>query len=91
MKRGNTLSLVLLPSNTRTYGYAANETRFGLWTLWGHYLPMQSGKHERNEAVLAMFRKLGLRRISPHTSFLKAEPVRAVAALHGRGRPRIER
>jgi hypothetical protein len=74
--RSNTLSLVLLPPNTRTYGTASNETRFGIWSLWGHYLPMQAGTFERNETILAMFRKLGLRRIALHKSFFKADQLK---------------
>ena len=58
VKRESTLSMVLLPPNQRTYGKAANETRFGVWLLGGHYLP------EDDEAVAALLRKLGLRRMS---------------------------
>jgi len=71
--RENTMSLVLLSSNTRTYGNAVNETRFGIWTLWGHYLPLRNGKFEHNERVLAMLRKLGLRRVGVHRSFLNPD------------------
>ena len=67
-----TLSMVLLPPNQRTYGTAANETRFGMWPLLGHYTPM-SGDPALNEALLAMYRKLGLRRIPPHTMVGTAE------------------
>lgn len=68
--RKNTLSLVVLPPNTRTYGTAANETRFGMWWLLGHYTPMGLGvgkeAQEQNEGYLAMCRKLGLRRAALH-------------------------
>ena len=57
VKRETTLSLLLLPPNTRTYGDAANEIRFGLWGLWQHYTPLP------DDAQLAMLRKLGFRSI----------------------------
>lgn len=68
----STLSMVLLPPNQRTYGNAANETRFGIWSLLGHYTPM-SGDPAMSDALLAMYRKLGLRRISPHPMVGTAE------------------
>jgi len=72
--RGNTMALVLLPPNTRTYGTAPNETRFGIWALLGHYVPLQVGQNKsQNETMLAMFRRLGLRRISPHESFFNPD------------------
>lgn len=71
--RANTLSLVVLPPNTRTYGNAPNETRFGLWTLWGHFVPLRAGKFENNERYLAMLRKLGMRKIAAHRSFVTAD------------------
>lgn len=74
--RTNTLSLVMLPPDTRSYGYAPNETRFGIWTLWGHYLPLKAGAYERNEEWLAVMRKLGLRRIGSHGAFLKTESLK---------------
>ncbi|NQU11280.1 hypothetical protein HQ590_10845 [bacterium] len=37
VQREATLSLVLLPPDQRTHGQAANETRFGMWSLAGHY------------------------------------------------------
>ena len=62
-----TLSLVLLPPNTRTYGNATNENRFGLWSLAGHYTAIKeildkTGVHADpgNERVMAAYRKLGL-------------------------------
>ncbi|MBI4283840.1 MAG: hypothetical protein HY663_05160 [Chloroflexi bacterium] len=70
--RSNTLSLVLLPPNRRTYGNDANETRFGMWNLLGHYVPLTVDKFA-NEPILAMFRKLGLRRIGWHSSFIDPE------------------
>ncbi|NQU10025.1 hypothetical protein HQ590_04495 [bacterium] len=68
--RQNTLSLLMLPPNTRSYGTAANEIRFGIWSLWGHYLPLANGRFEQNEGYLAMLRKLGLRRVGCHSAFL---------------------
>lgn len=70
--RHNQLSLVLLPPNTRTYGEAVNETRFGTWNLLGHYTPLSTDKAE-NEPLLAMFRKLGLRKIAMHEGFFTTE------------------
>lgn len=70
--RRNQLSLVLLPPNTRTYGDAANETRFGTWNLWGHYTPF-GVKEPQNEQLLAMLRKLGLRTIDIHEAFITPE------------------
>ncbi len=70
--RENTLSMVLLPPNTRTYGDADNETRFGTWNLLGHYTPF--GVHEpANEGLVAMLRKLGLRRVATHEAFIPAD------------------
>ncbi len=71
----STLSMVLLPPNQRTYGNAANETRFGIWSLLGHYTPM-SGDPAMSDALLAMYRKLGLRRISPHPMVGTAETLK---------------
>lgn len=71
----STLSMVLLPPNQRTYGTAANETRFGIWSLLGHYTPM-SGDPAMSDALLAMYRKLGLRRISPHPMVGTAETLK---------------
>jgi hypothetical protein len=70
----NSLSLLVLPPNTRTYGTAPNETRFGTWNLLGHYVPLDPNPASvRNDAVVAMFRQLGLRRISLHESFFSAD------------------
>jgi hypothetical protein len=60
--RQNQLSLVLLPPNTRTYGDAPNEVRFGMWHLLGHYTPLAPNE-PRNADYAAMFRKLGLRKM----------------------------
>jgi hypothetical protein len=70
--RRNTLSMVLLPPNTRTYGDADNETRFGTWNLLGHYVPLAPGD-PGNESILAMLRKLGLRKIAFHEGFFSSE------------------
>ena len=63
------LSLVILPPNTRTYGNAANETRFGIWQLLGHYVPPTSASPLEQPASadrhFAMYRRLGMRRASP--------------------------
>lgn len=66
-KRAATLSLVLLPPDTRTYGNATNENRFGLWSLTGHYTALKdildkNGVHADpgNEPIMATYRKLGL-------------------------------
>jgi hypothetical protein len=67
------LSLLNLPRNTRTYGNAPNETRFGTWNLLGHYQPLTVGDPAANAPFLAMLRKLGLRRVSLHTSFFTAD------------------
>ncbi len=72
VKRENTLSMVLLPPNTRTYGDAVNETRFGTWNLLGHYTPF-GVKEPANESLLVMLRKLGMRKISTHEAFIPAE------------------
>jgi len=69
-ERGNTLSLVLLPPNDRTYGDAPNETRFGAWNLWGHYVPFVDHKPEINGPILATLRKIGIRRIGAHSAFM---------------------
>ena len=66
--RENTLSLVRLPRNSRSYGNDPAETRFGAWMLLGHYTPF-SGNRPRNERVLAMLRKLGIRRVPNHAGF----------------------
>lgn len=68
-RRTETLSLVRLPANRRTYGNAVNETRFGAWVLWGHYTPFGTDP-AANEPALAMLRKLGIRRIGAHNSFV---------------------
>lgn len=65
-----TTSLVRLPRNTRTYGNAPNETRFGAWMLWGHYMPLSTANHAANEPVLATLRKLGIRRGMDHGAFV---------------------
>jgi hypothetical protein len=70
--RYNELSLVWLPPNTRTYGEAANETRFGTWNLLGHYTPL-NGERGHDEALLLMLRKLGLRQIAMHEAFFTPE------------------
>jgi hypothetical protein len=71
VQRTASLSLVLLPPNTRTYGSAANETRFGLWSLSGHYTSTYSilgkdGIHEApdNARYEEAYRKLGLMTIA---------------------------
>ena len=64
----NTLSLILLPPNRRTYGNAANETRFGSWRLLGHYTAV-SPNIEDNERNLAMMRRLGIRQNTSHSGF----------------------
>jgi hypothetical protein len=66
--RTNTLALVVLPKNTRTYGTNANEIRFGVWELLGHYTPSGPNQKE-NDRILELFRKLGMRWGSPHTGF----------------------
>ena len=70
--RQNTLSMVLLPPNMRTYGDAPNETRFGTWNLLGHYTPF-GVKEPANESLLAMLRKIGMRKIAFHDAFIPAE------------------
>jgi hypothetical protein len=72
VKREADLSLVVLPPNRRTYGNAANETRFGIWELFGHYAAMKAGDLAANERTLALYRRLGLRRTSLHESFVNA-------------------
>lgn len=69
--RTNTLSLVLLPENTRSYGAAPNETRFGAWMLFGHYTPMWRGR-AANTPYLELLRKLGIRRMGMHGAFVDA-------------------
>ncbi len=66
--RSNTLSLVTLPKNTRTYGTDPKETRFGVWELLGHYTPT-GPDIKANDRILELFRTLGLRWGSPHTGF----------------------
>lgn len=68
VERTCTLSLVLLPPNTRTYGNAQNEVRFGTWNLLGHYVGF-GANNPANADVLAMLRKLGLRKIAFHQAF----------------------
>jgi len=70
VKRENVLSMVLLPPNPRTYGMAANETRFGTWNLTGHYIPLHPNSPE-TEPILAMYRKLGLRRVASDPTLMK--------------------
>jgi len=66
--RGNTLSFVTLPPHTRTDGFAMNETRFGIWEMWSHYVPARTiGGDDDLETMLRMFRKLGLRGYEGHT------------------------
>jgi hypothetical protein len=69
-KRECALSMVLLPPNTRTYGNAANETRFGTWDLAGHYIPGFPVNAE-TDPMLAMFRKIGLRRTGSDVGLMK--------------------
>ncbi len=66
--RTNTLSLVILPKNTRTYGTDPKEIRFGVWELLGHYTPTGPDP-KANDRILALFRRLGMRWGSPHTGF----------------------
>jgi hypothetical protein len=70
VRRHAALSLVLLPPNARSYGYAPNETRFGTWCLNGHYTADRAGDFARNEPIYAMYRKLGLRRTGLHEAFV---------------------
>jgi len=78
------LSLVLLPPNTRTYGNATNETRFGTWNLLGHYVPLDPDPASpRNDAMLAMFRRLGLRRFPLHASFVSTDLLKRHDFLSG--------
>ncbi len=72
-KRSAALSLVTLPRNTRTYGSAPNETRFGIWELSGHYAALKAGDYSDNGRTLALFRTLGLRRMGFHQSFVTAD------------------
>lgn len=84
--RRNTLSLVMLPPNTRTYGNAPNETRFGIWELLGHYVPLwPDPTNPKNDSLLALFRQIGLRRISPHTSFVTTDMLKRHDFLTGGG------
>ncbi len=76
-KRTLTQALVLLPPDTRTWGAARNETRFGqpdgggpdLWAVWGpttHYSPPLSREEQLPHANL--MRRIGIRRqIVNHT------------------------
>jgi hypothetical protein len=66
--RENDLALVILPTNTRTYGRDPKETRFGTWNLLGHYTPA-GPDIKANDRVLALFRKLGLRYAADHPGF----------------------
>ncbi len=79
--RAAALSLVLLPPNTRTYGQAPNETRFGIWELSGHYAALLAGDFAENEKTLAMYRKLGLRRTGLHESFVNADMLKRLDFL----------
>jgi hypothetical protein len=72
VSRENALSFVLLPPNPRTYGYAANETRFGIWSLAGHYTSMRKD-WPGNPEWLSLARKLGLRRIPFSPGFADAD------------------
>lgn len=77
--RETMLSLVVLPPNDRTYGYAPNETRFGNWTLWGHRVQMDLLKEPQdkfNEPMLALLRRLGIRRTGPGALFLSEATIR---------------
>ena len=76
VQRSAALSLVLLPPDNRTHGHAANEMRFGLWSLAGHYTSInplldkngEAPPHPRNERFMDAYRKLGLVPIaSQHT------------------------
>ena len=60
VQRAATLSLVLLPRNTRTYGNAVNENRFGMWGLVGHYVSVKDGADAANQLFMEAYRKLGL-------------------------------
>jgi len=73
VERVATLSLVLLPPNSRTYGVAPNETRFGIWPLTGHYNPPKKGDFATSERLLEMYRRLGLRRVNVRQDFVPAE------------------
>lgn len=76
VSRRATLSTVLLPPNTRSYGEHDNETRFGTWNLLGHYTPIRPAAADpngENEQMLAMLRKLGLRRISISNGWVTEE------------------
>ncbi|NQU09429.1 hypothetical protein HQ590_01450, partial [bacterium] len=66
-----TLSLLVLPPNTRTYGYASNETRFGLWMSAGTYGPFRVKHYEQNVELLGLLRKLGIRRAPVNEPFFK--------------------
>jgi hypothetical protein len=68
--RKSTLALVLLPPNTRTYGYATNEIRFGTWQLGALYTPF-GDSDEKDDALLAMYRKIGIRRSNGPLDLLK--------------------
>jgi len=84
--RGATLALVLLPPNTRTYGNAQNEVRFGIWELLGHYVPLRADpKSPINEKLLALFRQIGLRRFPPHESFVTTDLLKKYDLLPGGG------
>jgi len=67
VQRAASLSLVLLPPNTRTNGGAVNENRFGIWSLGGHYTSLfstldKAGVHPApgNARYMEAYRKLGL-------------------------------
>ncbi len=79
--RSADLSLVVLPSNTRTYGMASNETRFGIWELSGHYAALMAGDFAGNERTLALYRKLGLRRVGLHTAFVTPDMLKRLDFL----------
>jgi len=72
-RREAALSVVLLPPNTRTYGYTPSETRFGTWWLLGHYLAQRGGAFEENERALLLCRRLGLRHVPLHEHFFTPE------------------
>ncbi len=80
--RQNTLSLVLLPPNDRTYGNALNETRFGAWNLLGHYVAFSVNK-PANDPILASLRKIGIRLNDLHTGFFTPELLKKYDFLPG--------
>jgi hypothetical protein len=79
--RAADLSLVVIPPNARTYGYAPNETRFGIWELSGHYAALTAGDFAGNERILSLYRTLGLRRVGLHRSFVTEESLKRLDLL----------